>query len=148
MKRLNVKEATEYLSRYDVTVHNYLTMAQVELIAESMMKGKNFAEEIVIRDKLLIQLATNISEEEAQDYDYIVEIGLMNDIVECILNIDYIEEYIRQKRNVSVAMIAFLETVSKNLDKYGRKLPDSKKLEKMMAEIKEIQIPGFGKKES
>lgn len=149
MKKLNLEGinsgAVVYLSKHSVTVRCYLTMSEIELIAESMMKTKNRIEEIVLRDKMLIKLATDITEEEAEDYDYIVKSGLMDDIICSIYNVDIIDEYIHQKRSVSIAMIAFLETVSKSLDKYNKKLPTGKELEKILNEIKEIQIPGLGK---
>lgn len=137
MKRV---EGNVYLERFEVNVRPYLSMAEIELIAQAMMKGKNYAEEIALRDALLIQLCTDISEEDAKDYEYIVKSGLMENIIMSINNVYYIQEFVDHARSVSVAMVKFLETLTKNLDKYSKKLPNSKQLENLVKEIKEIKI--------
>lgn len=137
MKRV---EGNVYLERFEVNVRPYLSMAEIELIAQAMMKGKNYAEEIALRDALLIQLCTDISEEDAKDYEYIVKSGLMENIIMSINNVYYIQEFVDHARNVSVATVKFLETLTKNLDKYSKKLPNSKQLENLVKEIKEIKI--------
>lgn len=137
MKRV---EGNVYLERFEVNVRPYLSMAEIELIAQAMMKGKNYAEEIALRDALLIQLCTDISEEDAKDYEYIVKSGLMENIIMSINNAYYIQEFVDHARSVSVATVKFLETLTKNLDKYSKKLPNSKQLENLVKEIKEIKI--------
>lgn len=106
-----------------------------------MMGGKNYAEEIYIRDILIIKLLTDITDEEAEDYDYLVQSGVMDKILANVKNLYLIQCYISYARSTSLAVIKFLDTLSKNLDKYGKKLPSSKELQEMMKEIKNIEIP-------
>ena len=55
------------------------------------LSSPNYAEEIVIRDTLILEFMTDISKETIKnDYDYIVQSGLMNIIHSYILNLNLI----------------------------------------------------------
>lgn len=144
MKRIDsIKK--EYLEEYEVNINQvYLTAKQIELIATNMMsQAKNYAEEIYVRDLLILQLCTDITEEEIKEYDhdYFVQCGLIDAVLRKIKNLYHIDNYIKQARNVSIATVTFLNTLSESLDKYGKKLPNSKQLAEMVKAINDIQIP-------
>lgn len=139
MKKIGI--TSTYIEEFDVYVNTYMTLSEVELIAKKMMLGKTYTEEILIRDNLIVKLLTNITDEEGDDYDYLVNSGLMDKILNSIKNLHLIDEYINHARNTSFAVITFLNTLSKNLDKYGKKLPSTIELKEMLKEIKDIELP-------
>lgn len=143
MNKVSLENFNIWIDDFGVTVKgNYLSIPQIQQIADTMMKkAKNYAEEIVIRDTLILEFMTDISKETIKnDYDYIVQSGLMNIIHSYILNLNLIEEYIKDKRSINKAVIDFLNTISKNVDKYGKKLPSPTELKTLMEEMKTIKI--------
>ena len=127
------------------TVKQYLTPEQVELIGNNMLKCSNAVERNVVKNTMLIKLMTDIPEGIAKDYDMLVKSGIIDVVDYNIFNVSEIDEYVEDELSIRTNVNRFLEQLNKTLDKYAKKMPNSKQIEDMLADSKKL-VEVFGKK--
>lgn len=113
MKELKKVEPI-YIEEYDIHVNRYLTKAQIQNIANEVIKVETWAERESIIDYMLLNYATDISKKEidAIDTDVLEHSGLMEEIRCRIINIYDMYEAIK-----------FEESFTKQLGKLMTLLP-------------------------
>lgn len=127
------------------TVKQYLTPEQIELIGNNMLKCSNAVERNVVKNTMLIKLMTDIPEEIAKDYDMLVKSGIIDVVDYNIFNVSEIDDYVEDELSIRTNVNKFLEQLNKTLDKYGKKMPNNKQIEDMLADSKKL-VEVFGKK--
>lgn len=102
-----------YLEEYGISVHRYLTYAQIQSIADAMLKEDTWSKRAVIYDLLLLTYATSLTPEEIKEmnHDDIVASGLMDAVVDCIENVYRINDCINFATSLSQIIHAFIQNV-------------------------------------
>ena len=87
MKELKAAERV-YLEQYDVHVNRYLTLAQIQQIVNAIKVFDTWAEREQNKNMLVLYHATDIGKEalEASDYDLLQSSGLIDNVLDCIVN--------------------------------------------------------------
>ena len=87
MKELKAAERV-YLEQYDVHVNRYLTLAQIQQIVNAIKIFDTWAEREQNKNMLVLYHATDIGKEalEASDYDLLQSSGLIDSVLDCIMN--------------------------------------------------------------
>lgn len=87
MKELKAAERV-YLEQYDVHVNRYLTLAQIQQIVNAIKVFDTWAEREQNKNMLVLYHATDIGKEalEASDYDLLQSSGLIDSVLDCIMN--------------------------------------------------------------
>ena len=87
MKELKATEQV-YLEQYDVRVNRYLTLAQIQQIVNAIKVFDTWAEREQNKNMLVLYHATDIGKEalEASDYDLLQSSGLIDNVLDCIVN--------------------------------------------------------------
>ena len=93
MKELKAAERV-YLEQYDVHVNRYLTLAQIQQIVNAIKVFDTWAEREQNKNMLVLYHATDIGKEalEASDYDLLQSSGLIDSVLECVVNIHDIDK--------------------------------------------------------
>lgn len=88
MKELKAAEQV-YLEQYDVRVNRYLTLAQIQQIVNAIRVFDTWAEREQNKNMLVLYHATDIGKEalEASDYNLLQSSGLIDSVLECVVNI-------------------------------------------------------------
>ena len=127
MKQLE-KAKDIYLKEYEVNVHPYLNLAQVELIVKGVcsLDNNDFAERKMNEDILLLFHATDITMEEieATPYEDFVESGLIDAVKAKVKNIHLIKEGLEYAesftRSLAILSPKILPLMQKLGDLYGK----------------------------
>ena len=127
MKQLE-KAKDIYLKEYEVNVHPYLNLAQVELIVKGVcsLDNNDFAERKMNEDILLLFHATDITMEEieATPYEDFVESGLIDAVKSKVKNIHLIKEGLEYAesfaRSLAILSPKILPLMQKLGDLYGK----------------------------
>lgn len=127
MKQLE-KAKDVYLKEYEVNVHPYLNLAQVDLIVNGIcsLDNNDFAERKINEDMLVLFHATNITKEEleATSYEDLVESGLVDAVRSKIKNINLIQEALDYTesfaRNLAILSPKIMPLVEKLGALYGK----------------------------
>ena len=127
MKQLE-KAKDIYLKEYEVNVHPYLKLAQVELIVKGVcsLDNNDFAERKMNEDILLLFHATDITMEEieATPYEDFVESGLIDAVKAKVKNIHLIKEGLEYAesftRSLAILSPKILPLMQKLGDLYGK----------------------------
>ena len=87
MKELKATEQV-YLEDYDVHVNRYLTLAQIQQIVNAIKVFDTWAEREQNKNVLVLYHATDIGKEalEASDYNLLQSSGLIDNVLDCIVN--------------------------------------------------------------
>lgn len=87
MKELKAAERV-YLEQYDVHVNRYLTLAQIQQIVNAIKIFDTWAEREQNKNMLVLYHATDIGKEalEASDYDLLQSSGLIDSVLDCVMN--------------------------------------------------------------
>lgn len=87
MKELKAAERV-YLEQYDVHVNRYLTLAQIQQIVNAIKVFDTWAEREQNKNMLVLYHATDIGKEalEASDYDLLQSSGLIDSVLDCVMN--------------------------------------------------------------
>ena len=88
MKELKAAEQV-YLEDYGVHVNRYLTLAQIQQIVNAIKVFDTWAEREQNKNMLVLYHATDIGKEalEASDYDLLQSSGLIDSVLEFVVNI-------------------------------------------------------------
>lgn len=97
---------TTYLEDYDITVNAYLTYAQIQQIANAMMKFDTWAERAENRDMLMLLHATDIGKENLEKYSYddLLTSGLVDAVSYEIVNLYEIDNAVQYQESLNVAL--------------------------------------------
>ena len=87
MKELKAAEQV-YLEDYGVHVNRYLTLAQIQQIVNAIKVFDTWAEREQNKNMLVLYHATDIGKEalEASDYNLLQSSGLIDSVLECVVN--------------------------------------------------------------
>lgn len=87
MKELKAAEQV-YLEQYGVHVNRYLTLAQIQQIVNAIKLFDTWAEREQNKNMLVLYHATDIGKEalEASDYDLLQSSGLIDSVLDCVVN--------------------------------------------------------------
>ena len=105
---------------FDINVNYYLTYAEIQAIADSVVKLESWAERQTNIDMLVLKYATDIPMEVLQEkgHDILLTSGLIEDVMHSIKNIDQLYEAI----SYATSMNKFIGDVIKLWPKYQKQI--------------------------
>ena len=105
---------------FDINVNYYLTYAELQAIADSVVKLESWAERQTNIDMLVLKYATDIPMEVLQEkgHDILLTSGLIEDVMHSIKNIDQLYEAI----SYATSMNKFIGDVIKLWPKYQKQI--------------------------
>lgn len=115
-----IKRKIHYNEEFDINVNYYLTYAEIQAIADSVVKLESWAERQTNIDMLVLKYATDIPMEVLQEkgHDILLASGLIEDVVYSIKNIDQLYEAI----GYATSMNKFIGDVIKLWPKYQKQI--------------------------
>lgn len=133
-----------YYKDYDISIKSYLSKEEIELIATKMLAYDKLTERDYIKNIMLCKIATDIPDDfnYADNYELIVNNGIISFIYAHIDNVYDIEDYVANEESVSHQVKNFLEQINVPLQnvikEYGIKMQtlDSDKVAKYLAQKK------------
>lgn len=122
MKELEIKQDI-YLEEYDVHVHPYLSLAEIELIVKGVCstENKSYSDRKMTEDMLIMFYGTDIGKEqlEAVDYDTLYRSGLI-DTVRCnIMNLYRVQEAVSYMESIGRIMSELAPQIAPLVQKFG-----------------------------
>lgn len=119
-----MKELKEYIyhnDKYDIDIRQYLTNAEIEAIAQSLLNFKTYGERKENYDLLLLHFCTNIDDEEIKKtgMEMIEKSGLM----------DVVENNVKNAEDVFEAL-TYYESTARAISQILEKLPIDKAVKK------------------
>lgn len=138
------QNTTIYNKDYDLNIKQYLDKADIEVIAEEMLKFKKTTEREYVKDILLCKAATDLPEDYdyANNYELLQSNGIFDAIYSTVKNAYEISEYVKYEESVQVQFNKFLEAINaplnETIEKVGKLVTnlDSDKLVKLLAKKK------------
>lgn len=115
-----IKRKIYYNEEFDINVNYYLTYAEIQAIADSVVKLESWAERQTNIDMLVLKYATDIPMEVLQEkgHDILLTSGLIEDVMHSIKNIDQLYEAI----SYATSMNKFIGDVIKLWPKYQKQI--------------------------
>lgn len=115
-----IKRKIHYNEEFDINVNYYLTYAEIQAIADSVVKLESWAERQTNIDMLVLKYATDIPMEVLQEkgHDILLTSGLIEEVMHSIKNIDQLYEAI----SYATSMNKFIGDVIKLWPKYQKQI--------------------------
>lgn len=115
-----IKRKIYYNEEFDINVNYYLTYAEIQAIADSVVKLESWAERQTNIDMLVLKYATDIPMEVLQEkgHDILLTSGLIEDVMCSVKNIDQLYEAI----SYATSMNKFIDDVIKLWPKYQKQI--------------------------
>lgn len=115
-----IKRKIYYNEEFDINVNYYLTYAEIQAIADSVVKLESWAERKTNIDMLVLKYATDIPMEVLQEkgHDILLTSGLIEDVMCSVKNIDQLYEAI----SYATSMNKFIGDVIKLWPKYQKQI--------------------------
>lgn len=113
----------------DFEVNRYLTYAQIQQIANSVVIFNTWAERQTNYDMLLLYHVTNIGKEELEKHSHTewLESGIIDQVKKIVVNIDQIDEAIKYHESmqriigeVANEIVKQLKPLAEAIEKYGK----------------------------
>lgn len=122
MKQLE-KAKDVYLKEYEVNVHPYLNITQVDLITQGIcaLESHDFKERKMNEDLLLLFHATDITKEEieATPYNDFVESGLIEAVRSKVKNIHLVQECLTYAESFARSLAVLSPKIIPLIEKFG-----------------------------
>lgn len=110
-----------HLDKYGINVKPFLTLAEIQTIANAIKPGMSWAERQQIIDKGILQFCTDMTDEELDTpHDLLYGSGLIDDVCSHVDNVFAIERAIEYEGSLVKLLAAF----AKELPKYKQMLED------------------------
>lgn len=115
-----IKRKIYYNEEFDINVNYYLTYAEIQAIADSVVKLESWAERQTNIDMLVLKYATDIPMEVLQEkgHDILLASGLIEEVMYSVKNIDQLYEAI----SYATSMNKFIGDVIKLWPKYQKQI--------------------------
>ena len=115
-----IKRKIHYNEEFDININYYLTYAEIQAIADSVVKLESWAERQTNIDMLVLKYATDIPMEVLQKKgpDILLTSGLIEDVMCSVKNIDQLYEAI----SYATSMNKFIGDVIKLWPKYQKQI--------------------------
>lgn len=115
-----IKRKVYYNEEFDINVNYYLTYAEIQAIADSVVKLESWAERQTNIDMLVLKYVTDIPMEELQKqgHDTLLTSGLIEEVMYSVKNIDQLYEAI----SYATSMNKFIGDVIKLWPKYQKQI--------------------------
>lgn len=128
MKNIEMAKTT-LLEDYDVVVNHYLTLSQIQQIANAITKFETWAEREQNKLILVLAHATNIGldELEKHDFEIYVNCGLVDKVVAEIKNFNMIDEAIKYVESPQKHINKIMEMVRPVFLQYAEKIKQQNK---------------------
>ena len=109
----------KHIEKYDINVKPFLTLAEVQAIANAIKPDMSWSERQQIIDMSILQFCTDMTDEElATPHDLLYGSGLIDWVRDSVYNVDSIEEAI----NYEGSWTKMLAALAKELPKYQQML--------------------------
>ena len=105
-----------YLKDFGINVAPYLTYAQIQQIANAVLKQKTWAERQQNIDMLLLYHATDIDKKEFEDHSHndFLQSGVIKAVKDSIVNLDQLIEAINFGESFQQILIRLVEKIGTN----------------------------------
>ena len=115
-----IKRKIHYNEEFDININYYLTYAEIQAIADSVVKLESWAERQTNIDMLVLKYATDIPMEVLQKkgHDILLTSGLIEEVMHSVKNIDQLYEAI----GYATSMNKFIGDVIKLWPKYQKQI--------------------------
>ena len=115
-----IKRKVYYNEEFDINVNYYLTYAEIQAIADSVVKLESWAERQTNIDMLVLKYVTDIPMEELQKqgHDTLLTSGLIEEVMYSVKNINQLYEAI----SYATSMNKFIGDVIKLWPKYQKQI--------------------------
>nr|DAM99660.1 MAG TPA: hypothetical protein [Caudoviricetes sp.] len=115
-----IKRKDHVIEDFGVRVYDYLTYAEIQAIADSVVKLDSWAERQTNIDMLVLKYAASISMDELQKYGHniLLTSGLIEEVMCSIKNIDQLYEAI----SYATSMNKFIGDIIKLWPKYQKQI--------------------------
>lgn len=121
MKQLEIAKDV-YLKDYEVNVHPYLDLAQIELIVNGICSsGNEYSDRKMTEDMLILYHATDIGKEalEATEYVVLQRSGLIKAVRDKIKNIDEIYDCLHYTESIERSLVMLYPQIKPIIEKFG-----------------------------
>lgn len=132
--------------KFDIDIRPYLTVQEIDNIAQLMLKHDDYLGREIARDTALLQYCVVGEDFDGMSYDELKACGLI-DVVLISLDMgytDYIHEInqaVRRAESVEVQLKNFLKEASKYIKKSASQL-DNKKIDKLIEQYEKVTKNG------
>ena len=108
----------KYLEKYGIGVHEYLSYAQVQAIAEAVTKFGSWADRAQCYDMLMMLFVTDIGKEELEKHTHeeLLRCGMIDAVKHEIHNLHDIDEAIKYMESLSTVAMSLIREYQKNPD--------------------------------
>jgi len=141
----------ENLKISEIEIKHYIPFSHKQLLCEKVIDASILIDEnnIVSCSYFLKKLATDINilsfytdlefnENTEEDYDFLIQSGLFDNILDCIADsdLDFIDEMINKEIEQKIKIGNSIESVlAKNLQELIKKIPSEKSIQKIIKDI-------------
>jgi len=122
MKQLEIAKDIS-LKEYEVNVHPYLDLAQIDLIVKGIcaVESNEYSDRKMTEDMLILYYSTDIGKEalEATEYDLLYRSGLVKAVRDKIKNIDEIHDCLHYTESLERSLAVLAPQIKPIFEKLG-----------------------------
>lgn len=134
--------------KFDIDIRPYLTVQEIDNIAQLMLKHDDYLGREIARDTALLQYCVVGEDFDGMSYDELKACGLIGDIHQALFDyktgVDYLMEIdnaIMREESVKLQLKNFLKEASKYIKKSASQL-DNKKIDKLIEQYEKVTKNG------
>lgn len=134
--------------KFDIDIRPYLTVQEIDNIAQLMLKNDDYLGREIARDTALLQYCVVGEDFDGMSYDELKACGLIGDIHQALFDyktgVDYlmeIDNVIMRAESVKLQLKNFLKEASKYIKKSASQL-DNKKIDKLIEQYEKVTKNG------
>lgn len=132
--------------KFDIDIRPYLTVQEIDNIAQLMLKCDDYLGREIARDTALLQYCVVGEDFDGMSYDELKACGLIDVVCESLYHGDHdyffeIEQTVRRAESVQLQLKNFLKEASKYIKKSASQL-DNKKIDKLIEQYEKVTKNG------
>lgn len=124
----------------NITVKPYLTLGEVRLIGDKMVKTDDWCEREIILNQYILQFCVREADEfDGMEYEAIKHSGVFNAIQTSIRNLEDVYDYVFQATSVNKELGDFLKAIVDLATRAEKKIPATEELKKSLEAFQKLQ---------
>lgn len=129
-----------HMSHLGITIKPYLTLGEVRLIGDEMIKTDDWCEREIILNQYILQFCVREADEfDGMEYEAIKHSGTFSAIRNCVKNLDDVYDYVEQATSVRKELGDFLKAVVDLATRAEKKIPAAEELKKSFEAFQKLQ---------
>ena len=133
------------LHNFDVQVKPYLTLDEVNDVAQKILECENTVQEEIVLNQYLLEACCDVSLFDGMLYETIKQCGFFAALQSAIVNLNDVYKYVENEKSINKQVSNFLLDLSKVIKDFEKKIPKNAELKNLISKYETVIKNGNNK---